>query len=41
VKEVEEEEEVEKQEEVWPERVLPVLQDKDKQRLKRQRNVGM
>jgi hypothetical protein len=29
------------QEEVWPERILPTVSDKDAQRLKRQRNVGM
>ena len=29
------------QEEVWPERVLPVLSAKDGERLRRQRNVGM
>ena len=29
------------QEEVWPERVLPVLSAKDGDRLRRQRNVGM
>lgn len=28
-------------EEVWPERILPTVSDKDAQRLKRQRNVGM
>jgi hypothetical protein len=28
-------------EEVWPERVLPVLSEGDAKRLKRQRNVGM
>ena len=31
----------EAQEEVWPERVLPVLSAKDGDRLRRQRNVGM
>lgn len=36
VKEVEENEE-----ESWPERVLPTLNETDKKRLKRQRNVGM
>jgi hypothetical protein len=29
------------QEEVWPERILPTVSEKDAQRLKRQRNVGM
>ena len=29
------------QEEVWPERVLPVLSGNDRKRLIRQRNVGM
>jgi hypothetical protein len=28
-------------EEVWPERILPTVSEKDAQRLKRQRNVGM
>ena len=35
------ESEAEAQEEVWPERILPTVSDKDAQRLKRQRNVGM
>jgi hypothetical protein len=29
------------EEEVWPERILPTVSDKDAARLKRQRNVGM
>jgi hypothetical protein len=33
--------EAEVEEEVWPVRVLPTVSDKDAQRLKRQRNVGM
>ena len=33
--------EAEVQEEVWPERILPTVSEKDAQRLKRQRNVGM
>jgi hypothetical protein len=28
-------------EEVWPERVLPVMSEADGKRLRRQRNVGM
>ena len=40
-KELEEEEEQEEEEEVWPERILPVLNGSDRKRLKRQRNVGM
>jgi hypothetical protein len=36
-----EEVEEEVKEEVWPERILPTVSEKDAQRLKRQRNVGM
>lgn len=38
---VEAEPDDEVKEEVWPERILPPVSEKDAQRLKRQRNVGM